>query len=375
MSEEVYIKLAQYLDKLPGGFPSTENGIELRILRRLFTPEQAALALHLTLIAEEPHVIAGRAGIQVEQAEKMLEEMASKGLVYDRVSKDGESLYMVSQFVVGIWEYQVNNLNVELIQDVDEYFKEMIDFDDWREAPQLRTIPIGESLPAQAEVMAYEQAENLLRGHTRFAVADCICRKERNMVDEGCDKPLETCLTMGSAADFYTRHGLGRTITKDEALQILDVANQAGLVLQPGNSKRVSFLCCCCGDCCGVLRNIKRHPRPAEIVSSAYYAESDPEICSACGDCLERCQMEAILLDDGYAVVDLEHCIGCGLCVPTCSTEAMHLVRKPEEQQPYVPRNIVESQLRLARQRGVLKTRDLVKMQVRSSVDRIRTPK
>jgi Fe-S-cluster-containing hydrogenase component 2 len=204
-------------------------------------------------------------------------------------------------------------------------------------------------------------------------VADYICRKERRLVGEGCDKPMETCLGMGSAADLYIRHGLGREISQDEALQILEVANQAGLVLQPGNAVEANFICCCCGDCCGVLRNVKRHPQPASVVSSGYYASSDPQVCSACGDCVDRCQMEAVSVDNGYAVVDLQRCIGCGLCVTTCTTGAMHLQRKAQDEQRHIPRDYVQSLLYLARQRGVISNSDLVMLMVKSKIDRVRS--
>ena len=62
MAPDVYQKLAKHLDSLPGGYPPTKDGVELKILRKLFTPEQAALALHCTLIPEEARVIAGGRG-------------------------------------------------------------------------------------------------------------------------------------------------------------------------------------------------------------------------------------------------------------------------------------------------------------------------
>jgi NAD-dependent dihydropyrimidine dehydrogenase PreA subunit len=57
MSEDVYKRLAKHLDELPAGYPETESSVELRILRRLFTPEEAELALPTTLIPEEARVI------------------------------------------------------------------------------------------------------------------------------------------------------------------------------------------------------------------------------------------------------------------------------------------------------------------------------
>jgi len=371
MQEDVYLKLAQHLDKLPSGFPATEDGLELRILKRLFTPDEAELATHLNLIAEPAAVIARRAGLDKEITEQMLIEMADKGLIADFHEPGKQPLYMGFHFIVGIWEFQVNRLNTELIQDVDEYlerdfFKPQI----WKENPQLRTIPIGESIPNPAEILPYEQAEKLIQAYDKFAVAECICRKEKRMVGEGCDKPLETCLVMGQNAEFYERYRKGRPIDKTEALGLLDLADEHGLVIQPANSKDAGYMCFCCGDCCGVLRNIKQYPQPGTLVSSPYFAVSDEEICSACETCVDRCQMGAIQVN-GHAQVLRERCIGCGLCVTTCETGAMHLERKPEYEQPYVPKDAQENFLRLARQRGTIKTPDLIKMAIRSKVDRL----
>ncbi|OQY87342.1 MAG: hypothetical protein B6D39_13020, partial [Anaerolineae bacterium UTCFX2] len=169
----------------------------------------------------------------------------------------------------------------------------------------------------------------------RFAVTPCICRQERQLAGEGCGKPLETCLSLDGAADGAIRQGRGRAITLEEALHILQSANCAGLVLQPGNSKDAQYFCCCCGDCCGVLRNVKRHPQPGRLISSAFYAVSAAALCSGCGECLERCQMDAISLAEGWAAVDRERCIGCGLCVTTCPSGALRLERKPAAELPH----------------------------------------
>ena len=155
-------------------------------------------------------------------------------------------------------------------------------------------------------------------------------------------------------------------------MAILQQASEAGLVLQPGNAQRAGFICCCCGDCCGVLQIAKRHPRPASILVSPFFAEVDDALCSACGDCEFRCQMEAIAVDNGYAVVDLDRCIGCGLCVTACPEEAVTLARKPAEAQPRIPATTAELYVEMLRARGVANTAGLVKMQIRSKVDRLR---
>jgi electron transport complex protein RnfB len=368
---DIYQELAHYLDDLPGGFPPTESGVDLRILRRLFTPEEAELALHLTLLPEAPRVIARRARLTADEAARRLEEMAGKGLILRLESKRGKMTYMASQYVVGIWEYQVNSLSPALIRDMEEYLPTLFDFDAWQKAPQLRTIPVAESIDTQLKVTSYERAEELVRSAKKITVAPCICRRERGLINEGCDKPLESCFCFGMGADYYERNGLGRVIAQQEALAILQKANEVGLVLQPGNGKDASFLCCCCGCCCGVLRSIKRHPRPASIVSSPFVAAANPDTCKGCGVCVKRCQMEALQLRDKKVTLDIDRCIGCGLCVSTCPTGSLTLSRKQAPEQPQVPKDYIRSLVRLARERGKLKMTSLITMLVKSGVDRL----
>ena len=373
MGRDVYEKLAEHLDNLPGGYPKTASGVEMRILRRLFSKEDAEFALHLTVIPEEPRVIARRAGIVVEEAARRLEEMEKRGLVLGIPRKDTPTLYMALQFAVGVWEAQVNKLNRELVEDFEEYMSAAFDPDVWRKAPQLRTIPVNRSISVRNEVMPYERAEELVRANKSFAVTNCICRQEQHILGKGCDKPLESCLSFGTAAKSYVRTGRGRAISREEALEVLHRAEKAGLVLQPANAKHPSFICTCCGCCCGVLRSLKRDPKPSSVISSPFFASLNTDTCSGCGTCVERCQMEAIHVNDEKAALNLDRCIGCGLCVSTCPTESLSLVRKTE--QPYVPKDITETSLRMLKTRGKGGLTKLVGLRVRSKLDRLLAPK
>jgi ferredoxin len=378
MATDVYERLAQHLDNLPAGYPRTESGVELRILRRLFTPEEAELALHLSLLAEPARVIARRHKIPVEEATQRLQEMERKGLVYASHREGKEPKYMATQWVIGIYEFQVSRLAPELVHDVEEYGPAWFDQSAWEKVPQLRTIPVGESIDAQLEVMPYERAEAMVRAHDQLAVAPCICRKEKEMAGEGCDKLREACLVMGEAAAYYVHNGFGRAIDQEEALAILAQAEKEALVLQPGNSKTSGNICMCCGCCCGILTNLKRQPDPASMVASAFVAALDVETCVGCGRCAKRCQMEALSLPEDphlAAVLDLERCIGCGLCVTTCPTGALRLQRKPKAEQPYVPKDAVDANIRLGQARGKLGAGKLVRMLVQSKVDRLLAPK
>ena len=371
MAIDIYERLAKHLDELPAGFPRTKSGVEMRILRRLFTPEDAEFAMHLTLIPEEPRVIARRAKIPVKEAARRLEEMEKKGLIMGIVEKNRPPLYMASQYALGFWEGRVNNLDPELVQDNEAYWDTYMEQGFWRGTPQMRTIPVNKSIAIENTVMPYERAEELVRSQKSFAVSNCICRQGMRIVGKGCDKPEESCMQFGMAADSVVRNGRGRRISMEEALAILQRAEETGLVLQPNNAKDPLFICTCCGCCCGVLKSLKHYAEPASMVVSPFWASLNTETCKGCGLCTKRCQMEAYHLENKKSVLDVKRCIGCGLCVSTCPTHSLSLVRKPKEKQPYVPKDIIKTSIKVGQARGKLGVGKLIGMQVRSKLDRL----
>jgi Pyruvate/2-oxoacid:ferredoxin oxidoreductase delta subunit len=297
--------------------------------------------------------IAERLGRNAEDLAPVLEEMSRKGLIY-RSSKGGQQHYMAAQFVIGIWEYHLNDLDEDLIRDVNEYLPVLMR-KNWtkQETKQLRVVPVTQSISAEIRTMPYEAAEEIIRRQSKIVVAPCICRREHDMVGKGCDKPMEVCLTFGGGAYYYEENGLGRAITQEEALETLRKGMDAGLVLQPGNAQKPTNICMCCGCCCQVLKNLKTLDSPAKVVHTNFYAEVIEEDCIACEDCVERCQMAAITMDD-IARIDLERCIGCGLCVAACPNEAMVMRQKQTDAQYVPPANIVETYLNMAKERGLI---------------------
>ncbi|MCF8030493.1 MAG: 4Fe-4S binding protein [Desulfohalobiaceae bacterium] len=349
---KAYEKLAQHLDHLPGGFPRTESGVELRILERLFSPEEAELAASLAMIPETAKQIAERLGEDADILADRLDSMANRGLIF-RSSKGGQTSYMAIHFVMGIWEYQVQNLDQDLIRDVNEYLPYLMN-NVWAttETKQLRVVPVAESLEPESEVMPYDKAEELVASQSKIVLAPCICRKEHAMLGRDCGRSKDTCLIFGSGAYFYEENGLGRPISQEEAKQVLRKGLEEGLVLQPGNSRKPVCLCLCCGCCCQVLKNIKVLDRPAEAVHTNFVAEVDPESCTACAACESMCQMEAIAVGEETAAVDRDRCIGCGLCVHACEYGAVRLAAKERQYEP--PKNVVETYTRIARERGLM---------------------
>jgi len=350
--QDVYEELERRLDDLATGFPATESRIEMKILKRLFTEEEAHIFLQVSPFLEPLDAIAPRLNRSTEETAEILEQMAKKGLLF-RQRKDDLMRYAAVPYVVGFFEYQVNNIDQEIAQDMEQYFeagfgRTLQSF----KTPVLRSIPINREIAAEWPIAPYEDVMQIVEGQDVIAIAPCICRTMTDHVDQRCDKPKENCFTFGSHAHYYVENGLGRYISKVEAKEIVKRNDEAGLVMQPFNSQKVAGMCSCWGDCCGMLRSLKMQPSPAEAVQSNYYATVDAKECAGCETCLERCQMEAIAIVDEIAQVDLNRCIGCGLCVTTCATEAMQFIKKPEIEQYLPPESGGATYMRIAQERG-----------------------
>ncbi len=339
---DVYEKLADHLDRLPAGFPRTDTEVEMRILRRLFTPREAQMAQWLTLRPESPGRIAKRVGCDEGKLADQLLAMSGKGLIF-RIRKGDEFRYMAAQFVIGIWEYHVNDLDPDLIRDVNEYLPHFFKRNNQADTPQLRTIPVSRALPSEQTVMAYEQGRQMVLEQDSIVVAPCICRKEHHLSGSGCDKPLETCLIFGAGARYYEENGLGRPISHEEALEILDKAERSGLVLQPSNAQKIVNICTCCSCCCRILKNLKALPNPGRYVASNFLARVGETLCTGCQTCVSHCPMDALQVGNEKVLVIPERCIGCGVCVPVCPEKALSLFLKPEGEQITPPPHLMET--------------------------------
>ena len=238
-----------------------------------------------------------------------------------------------------MFEFQLNRLTKEFLEDIQEYFKEKFWAEEYNRTkiPQLRTIPLEYSLEHEQEISTYDELRNIIENvGGKIGVQECICRQSSNLLGHPCKKTKMkySCLSFRRAADTYIEKGFAKEISKEDAYKILKQAQEDGLVLQPGNAQRPANICLCCGDCCEILVNQKRLPEPAQFFATNYYARVDPNLCTGCGTCEERCSMDAITLEEAISLVDLTRCIGCGVCVPTCPEEAIKLYKKEEETIP-----------------------------------------
>jgi electron transport complex protein RnfB len=337
MSGDVYERLRERIDQRGVGFQKTTSGVELKLLRRLFSEEEAQMYLHLSWDLETPWQIAKRAQQGTERVAAILKRMAEKGLVFPK--RKGETFYYAAApYAHGILEHQVNRIDKELAQLIEDYL--------WAEKVQeeptadrqvvskypMRTIPVEAPIKVSQPIAPYEDVKDIIKSQDRIAVAKCFCAVHRSLLEPGCSQPLEVCLLLGFYAEYYVDHAMARWVTQKEALGILELAEEAGLVHQLSDSVDTGAICNCCPNCCFLLRSVKMLPNPAAFVTSNYFAQVDPALCNGCEICVGRCPMDAISITaSAVADINLDRCIGCGLCVNGCPTDALMLVSKPEE--------------------------------------------
>ena len=336
MSDQVYNNLRELLDTMPSGFPETEEKIEIDILKKIFTEEEAALMPHLRLKWENADTIAARSGDDAKELEKKLWDMHTRGEIA-AVNLGAVKLFKLMPYIIGIYEFQLNRLDDEFVHLAERYMEIAYAPVIGEHNPSfMRVLPIENDVPAGTVVEPYESLKWHIDNAKAWAVGNCICKTEKAMLGQGCDNPREVCLSLAPMENFYDDYFWGRPITKEEAFKILDMAEEAGLVHMTQNTKKGQFIICnCCECCCGMLRAFNELNRLNAVTPSRFYAVVDEDLCTACGVCVDRCQAKAIDLED-YARVN-DRCIGCGLCVSTCPTEALSMVER--ETAPEIPRN------------------------------------
>jgi len=331
MKSNVYDKLRAQLDRYSVGYPVTESSIEIKILKKLFTEEEAKMFLLLSLVPSTDAAIASQEGGSLAEVRTLLDRMYDKGLIYRRVKGD-TAKYSAIPFLEGIFQNQLKSMGGALAQMFEQYFEESFHKNVADCNPVLihRTIPVNQAVTVSYPMPTYDNARHIVESQDLIVVTDCICRTQQGLIKGGCDKPSETCFMFGPAAQGFLDRGVGRRISVDDALHILEQCEEAGLVTQPYNTQTPVNLCNCCPDCCVVLRTLKKYPRPAEIIGTNYRAVVDTKSCDACGRCSERCPMDAILsIQELVQSISDERCIGCGLCVNTCPAEAIRLETRP----------------------------------------------
>lgn len=338
----VYKRLQERLDRFPIGAPPSESLYE--ILRRLYTVEEAEVGARMPLRFTDLEGIARRTGKSPAELRPLLHRMADKGLVMD-FEHDGKFSYILSPTVLGFFEFAFMRVRGDLPQK--EIARHMVayahDEPDFARSVFAGKTQAGRALvheeqvdPADlTQILDHERATDIVRAAKGWAVSLCYCRHIQEHEGKACGKPMGVCTTLNAAADFVVRHGLGRRISREEALDIFARTRAEGLVHIGDNvRRRPAYVCHCCGCCCAMLTAINRFRMFDAVVSSPFEADFDRARCNGCGLCAKRCPVSAIRIEgegsDRKASLSREACLGCGVCRPACNRAALSMVRRKE---------------------------------------------
>ena len=301
------------------------------ILQKLMDEEEARVVLAAAPPATVEE-ISKKTGIPPEQISDMLRLLFRNGLIFFS-RKGGITRYYRARTVGQLHDSTAVSLDAsrEVLNLWKEYMeKEWVGYGKKIESlipqPIVRVVPVNISFEPKTQILAFEDVKNIVDSAKNLAVTKCSCR----VIDGKCKKPLEVCIQINRAADYALERGTGRKIGREEAIRLLKLSEEEGLVHITNNTQEVGHVICnCCQDCCMnwplVRSGIKKFVAP-----SRFLATVDAELCSGCETCKERCFFEAISFWDDKAKVDSQKCMGCGLCMVTCPTEAIGLkeVRK-----------------------------------------------
>ena len=330
LAEDTYERIAEKLMVKP-------SRLMLDILKMIADPEDAELLLAMP---GTPDQLSEKVGKPAHELEAQCRRLYQKGLVL-KTLKGGKLGYRMHKDITMFRDATAHwPAAPKAYHDLWKQFME----EEWPDyarleaklipMPRGRVIPIERSILSgkQQKVLDSESVSRIIQKAEVLTVTDCICR----VIERKCDMPRETCLQVNNSAKYMLDRGIGREVSREEALDILKRCEEAGLVHLTLNKSAVDhFICNCCECCCVTLPMvIKEGLRLCE--PSRYQAKIDSDLCNLCETCLDRCYFGAIekVETDGHLIglrVKEDKCMGCGLCHSTCPTEAILLIAVREE--------------------------------------------
>ena len=355
---DVFRKLAERLDRNPVGAPL--NDTLFSILNIMYTEKEAAIGADFPSGFTSLEKLAELTGLPAVELAAHLDAMASKGLVIDMPRRD-KVLYALAPLVIGFFEYTFMRTGGplplgELAELFERYHNEPGVSAEFfgADTKLFQALAYESVLPEDVttEVLDYEKASAVIRASGGGALSMCFCRHQAEHRGTVCDAPVaDVCTSLGPAAQWLIRRGFARTAGVDELLAVLDRTEALGLVHLADNVRsNPTFICHCCGCCCGALRAINEHG-VAAVQPSNFLAAVDADRCSACGLCADRCHVGALSVGE-VAAVDPGRCLGCGVCVKACPQVALYLLRRDPPHTP--PRDKLEQMTRIAKEKGKL---------------------
>jgi NAD-dependent dihydropyrimidine dehydrogenase PreA subunit len=346
--DDAYKKLTKHVSSLGMGYPDKDELLE--ILKENFTPLEAkvVLAIPTKVIPFEPvpiSEITPPQNISRKELESILSNLTQRGLLFSARMKDGSKGYALQQFGYGFpqtsfWK-GVNTPNAKKMAELFTKYSKIEDLKEVygsTETKNYRYIPAPPAFePDSHAVFPFEMMEEVIQRVKVIALAHCPCRTMAHLIGKKkCDHPFENCMKCNELAEYLIETGIGREITKQEALEVTRKSEEAGLVHLVDNAREgIQHICNCCGCCCWSVGTIRRKKIPRDVLMATYFLrETDQEKCTGCGQCVEICPVQVIKMEGDFPVVDKDWCIGCGVCAIPCPSSAVKLVRKSDAVPP-----------------------------------------
>ncbi|PKN67120.1 MAG: hypothetical protein CVU57_04005 [Deltaproteobacteria bacterium HGW-Deltaproteobacteria-15] len=343
MDMDIYVRLARHLSALGMGYPIREELIE--ILKETFTEEEAGVALAVpnTVVPLQPvglDEIGKSSSLDRTTLAARLESLSQRGLLFSGPAPGGEKGYALHQVGYGFpqtffWAGEKSDRARKMAGLIRRYFTAQVTEESYSPSPTkpYRYIPVGRTLEIKMQaVFPFHLMETVVARAKTLAVAHCPCRMAYGMNGGKCTHPTEVCIKFDNMAEYVLEQGLARQVSAEEALEIIRMTEEAGLVHFVDNAeKEIQHNCNCCGCACWNVGNIRRRRIPRDTLMATYFIrETDRDACTGCGECAGICPVAAVKVIEGEVVVDTDWCIGCGVCGTVCPTGAAHVVLRPD---------------------------------------------
>jgi NAD-dependent dihydropyrimidine dehydrogenase PreA subunit len=308
--------------------------------------------------------------IPQEALADQLDEMAGRGLVID-LMYGGKRYFSLPPVVIGMFEYTFMRTGEDVaLKDLAVLFEQYMNENDRfaravfdGQAQVGRSMVREEALPEEShtEILDWERASHVVESADLIGVGICSCHHKKEHLGKACDRPQKVCLSFGLGADMLIRNGMAEPVTTREGMKILEQSKSAGLAQTADNVQRdQSYMCNCCGCCCGMMQAIRTFDIQNAIVSSNWIMDVDRSQCNGCGECVDTCPVQAISLEVGkvdnkkrrWAVRDEALCLGCGSCYPSCKYGGIRM--ESREQRVFTPESTFDQMVTMAIERGKL---------------------
>jgi Pyruvate/2-oxoacid:ferredoxin oxidoreductase delta subunit len=214
----------------------------------------------------------------------------------------------------------------------------------YKDVRKLLTKEVEINLEVDKKVVPLEKSRKIILDNpTSVALGKCPCRMVQPEPCKIVPYPYEVCLFVGDpVAQFVAEYSdMGfRMITQEEALKVLENNHKMGLVANPLWRElydgRLYCICSCCACCCLVVKvhnNCIQVGQPSWAMSPSGYVAEIGDDCNGCETCVEKCQFEAIKLneDETRAEINFDRCMGCGACEISCPMEAVTMRVEPSK--------------------------------------------